>query len=223
MNITLHSAFTRHPKFARLSDVAFRSWFKLDGYCCEHLTDGVVPKSALRELGVSPRLLAELVTPPPGYETGLLEDRGDVVVIHDFFDWNDTKEAVQAARRGLRDRVRRHRASRNGSGNGSRNGNGNGVTRTVGNAVCTEGDSGLRTSNKNSPQPPSPSEGGAPAKPTRITRAERKRAEELLKARGYCPHSPQCRNHHECLVVTVMAWRQQETDALGAYREPEVQ
>ena len=213
MNITLHSAFTRHPKFARLSDAAFRKWFALDGYCCEHLTDGVVPKCALRELGVTPKILAELLAVPPGYEFGLLEDQGDNLLVHDFGDWNDTKASVQAARRRLRERVRRCRDKRNGVTDDDSNGEGNPACNGVTNSVCTEGDSGHRPSDNEqiSPQPPSRGEGGS-ARP--VTRTERKWAEDTRRrAFGRCPHEPPCADYETCITALVLDRREQRAAA----------
>jgi hypothetical protein len=147
VKITMHSAFTRHAKFLALSDRAFRRWFVLDGYCCDHLTDGIIPKAVLAELGVTPRILKELMTPPPPYTAALVEDCGDVIVLHDFTDWNDSKEEVQSGRRRLRDRVRKHRAGRNAVTGDGGNGVTNGGRNWAGNPVGTEGNSEHRTPN----------------------------------------------------------------------------
>jgi hypothetical protein len=111
---TLQKGFVRHPKITALSDGAFRLWVAGWDYCQQQLTDGLILKSSLAALGVrvTPKLLAELTQILPGYEHALWEDTGHAYAVHDWLDWNDSREVVQRDRASLRARVARARAHR---------------------------------------------------------------------------------------------------------------
>lgn len=109
--VSFQTTCTNHPKIAVLSGDAFRLWFRSVGWCKEHLTDGVLPKPCLRQLGVrvTPRLIDELLQIVPPYKSPLWHDEGDHYQVHDYGDWQDSKNHVQKLRRGVRERVARHR------------------------------------------------------------------------------------------------------------------
>lgn len=111
---SLHKGFVRHPKFTALSDGAFRLWAAGWSYCQEQLTDGVIHKNTLSSLGVRVRhaWIAELCTVVPPYRYSLWEERGETYLMHDYLDWNDSREEVQAGRAGLRRRVKESRTRR---------------------------------------------------------------------------------------------------------------
>jgi hypothetical protein len=101
--VNLDDAFPDHPKVVGLSDRAFRLHVSGICYANRHLTDGLIGAT------VVPRLTN-------GWTKGLAEllDQGlwrrvlnaDAYVIHDFLDWNRSREQV------LDERERRSKAGR---------------------------------------------------------------------------------------------------------------
>jgi hypothetical protein len=174
----LHRGATRHPKVAALSDRAFRVWVSSIEYCDDLLTDGTILKAAIGSLSVRPRPrdIAELTRILPSYTAGLWEERPDRFVLHDYLDWQSSKAQVQQSRARLRDRVRRHRERQvPGAGN------------AVGNAV-TNGDVTKGTLTTDhwplTDVPPNPPHAGGLNGARRVTRAERKRTDEIRRAVG---------------------------------------
>jgi hypothetical protein len=93
-------------KIAPISDRAFRLWFNCACYCHRNLTDGRVP--AVLILSLSPtatkRAVEELLS------AGLLEHVDKLTYrVHDYLDHNPSREEVEEARRGSRERTRRWR------------------------------------------------------------------------------------------------------------------
>lgn len=99
-----------HPKFLALSDGAWRLWCEGQSYCQKHLTDGVIHLSALKGFRYfSPSRLKNLTTEfVPGKGPCWHRDEDGTVHVHDYLDWNDSREEVLAAREGARARRRRH-------------------------------------------------------------------------------------------------------------------
>jgi hypothetical protein len=106
--VNLDDTFPDHPKVAGLSDRAFRLHVSGICYSNRHLTDGLVPASVL------PRLMGG----PPGRALEELTDRGmwipvlgsaEAYSIHDYLDWNRSREQV------LSERERRSKAGRRGA------------------------------------------------------------------------------------------------------------
>lgn len=88
-----------HPKVAGLSAVAFRVHVTGICYCARHLTDGFIPKGAVKTFATK-RALSELVdarlwreSVAAGYE------------INDYLDYNPSKENVVTEREARRDRA----------------------------------------------------------------------------------------------------------------------
>ena len=94
-----------HPKIGGLPDGAFRLWVQALAYCQKFLTDGAVNAVALKGLrAYSSKRRAELVS------VGLWnEAEAGAVVVHDFLDWNDSKEDVLRARKDSKERRQRWR------------------------------------------------------------------------------------------------------------------
>ena len=80
--VRLDDRFPEHPKIVGLSDRAFRAHVTGLAYCARFLTDGYVPRGALPP----PRVLAELA------DAGLWTAQGHGCSIHDYLDWNLSKE-----------------------------------------------------------------------------------------------------------------------------------
>lgn len=100
-----------HPKFLALTDGAWRLWCEGQGYCQKHLTDGVIPRAALRGFRYySPsrlkNLLAENV---PGKGPCWHQYEDGTVHVHDYLVWNDSRDVVLKAREGANERRRRSR------------------------------------------------------------------------------------------------------------------
>jgi len=111
-----------HPKFLALSDGAWRLWCEGLSYCQKHLTDGVIQPTALKGFRYFSQSRLKNLT------TEFIDGKGpcwDLVEghihVHDYLDWNDSRDEVMEAREGARDRRRRYNR-RNASGNASLDG-----------------------------------------------------------------------------------------------------
>lgn len=101
--VRIHDAALTHPKIVGLSDRAFRLWVWGLSYAQQHLTDGFLPQPAL-PTGMK-RAVVALTT--QGLWTAL--DRSVGFQIHDYLDWNDSRETIQTKRDGARNALHRHR------------------------------------------------------------------------------------------------------------------
>lgn len=103
--------FADHPKVAALSDGAFRLHVAGILYCSRHLTDGLVPADEAPRLvrRFRRQALVELV------ERGIwrpVGTAGDAYEIHDYLDWNLTREQVLDRREKSRKRQARWAANK---------------------------------------------------------------------------------------------------------------
>lgn len=95
-----------HPKFVAISANAWRLWCEGMTYCQKHLTDGFIPRQGAKGMRYySPAavtlLLASLV---PGKGPLWHEAEGGYRV-HDYHDWNDSRDHVLEERRKARERM----------------------------------------------------------------------------------------------------------------------
>lgn len=99
----IHTQALRHRKVLSLSAHAFRVWVAGQCYCQEHLSDGVIPKVALVALGVPVKAawVGELLTQQ------LWHDHAEHYEVHDWADWNETRERVAARRKAKQERHKR--------------------------------------------------------------------------------------------------------------------
>jgi hypothetical protein len=81
--------FADHPKVAVLSDAAFRAQVTALCYCAEHLTDGMLPKT-VGDRFARPRPRRELLA------SGLWMEAPGGYSLHDYLDWNPSREEVLA-------------------------------------------------------------------------------------------------------------------------------
>ncbi len=90
----LDDGFDEHPKIDGLSDGAFRLHVTAIVASARNLTDGHVVATKVRRLtpNYEPEHLAELL------DAGLWERHGDDYVVHDFLDYNPSREQVIADR-----------------------------------------------------------------------------------------------------------------------------
>lgn len=113
-----HDGFYRNAKVKRAGSMGAWMWAASIGYANENLTDGFIPLESLNELtelDSKPRLklAAKLV------EIGLWEVADGGWMIHDFLNWNFTREQILAKRAANLARVNKHRnnAPRHNDGN----------------------------------------------------------------------------------------------------------
>jgi len=112
----LHDQANANAKLLALSDSAWRMWGCGLIYCQCNLTDGFIPEHAIHTFGVRAKskeavakeLCAQLV---PG--KGPLWRRVDGgFQVHDYLDWNDSRDDVLAGRQRARERLTKHRSQR---------------------------------------------------------------------------------------------------------------
>lgn len=103
---------TDHPKFIAINANAWRLWCEGLTYCQKHLTDGLIPRVALRGMRYySPaavKALTAVLVPGKG-PLWHLTDAGDVRV-HDYLDHNDDRATVLAKREAAKSRMQRRRS-----------------------------------------------------------------------------------------------------------------
>ena len=93
-----------NPKFLALSDGAFRLWVEGGAYCARHLTDGLILRAALNGFRyVTRKRVDELVA------QRLWDEDGDGFRLHNYHDWNDPKDVIEAKKKAARERTRKWR------------------------------------------------------------------------------------------------------------------
>ena len=112
--IRLSDDYNDHPKFFHLSDGAFRLWHQAMGFCRKHKTDGLIPTTALRTLrAFTAKRMTELLTPwSPGENALWQAVDGFGVKVHDYLEWNPSRDEENARRDDSKDRMRALRAGR---------------------------------------------------------------------------------------------------------------
>lgn len=102
--VRIHDGAMSHPKLVGLSDKAFRLWIWGLSYCQQYLTDGRIVAVA-----IPPRLQRAV----PDLTTARLWDVAGVnYLVHDYLDWNDSRELVQKRRSEAKDRMQGNRDRR---------------------------------------------------------------------------------------------------------------
>jgi hypothetical protein len=112
----LHDQANANAKLLALSDAAWRMWGCGLIYCQCNLTDGFIPEHAIHTFGVRARnkeavaeeLCRVLV---PGKASCWHKVDGGYQV-HDYLDWNDSRDDVLEGRQRARDRLTKHRTKR---------------------------------------------------------------------------------------------------------------
>lgn len=118
--VRIHDGVMTNAKVGSLSDAGFRLWIIGLCYCQTALTDGLIPKEALRQMGAKSPTIRELTTSKLPGRAPLWEPDPVGYKVHDYLQWNLPREEVLKKREVLKTRVRRHR---------------NGVQPHVGNAL----------------------------------------------------------------------------------------
>jgi hypothetical protein len=102
--VKIDDCASEHPKLARLSPAGFGLWVAGICYCNRNLTDGYIPDSVARRLlGVDQDVVDGLVVAG----AWMLADGG--YQVHDYADWQRSREEVLADREKAAERARRHR------------------------------------------------------------------------------------------------------------------
>lgn len=126
--VRLDDRFPSHRKVALLSDRAFRLHVSAICWCAENLTDGRIGD---RELPLIAHIRSAKATAKQLEDSGLWDRTNDGWVIHDYLDYNPSREQVLAERKKnaeRQERFRRRRAGKPLPPDGARNAGSNGVT-----------------------------------------------------------------------------------------------
>ena len=99
----------RHPKTQALSKDGKLLWLAGGLHCAAHLTDGVILKTSLRliaaEADVKPTTVAELIA------VGLWHEESDRYIVHQWLDYQPSREQVEGDRAKARERMKNKRSS----------------------------------------------------------------------------------------------------------------
>lgn len=128
--VKLDDRFPSHRKVALLPDRAFRLHVSAICWCAENLTDGRI---AERELPLVAKVRSIKATAKQLEDAGLWDRTDDGWAIHDYLDYNPSREQVLAERKKNAERQERFRRKRNGKPvppDGSDMPSSNGVTRS---------------------------------------------------------------------------------------------
>lgn len=103
--LKLDDRFAGHPKVSALSDGAFRLHVSGLLYCAGHETDGLIPAELVPTLMPTyrPKYLPELA------DRGLWLPRRELVEVHDFLEYNPSRDQIRKRREATAERVRRWR------------------------------------------------------------------------------------------------------------------
>jgi hypothetical protein len=89
--------FINHPKFLVLSPGAICLWLEGKNYCDMHLTDGLIPRDALRTFRFQNRgRIDELLQTIDGYSGSLWESHPVGFKMHDYLNHNPCRDDVMA-------------------------------------------------------------------------------------------------------------------------------
>ncbi len=112
--IRLSDDYNDHPKFDHLTDGAFRLWHQGMGFCRKYQTDGLIPTASLRQFkAYSTKRARILMTAWTDGENPLWHAiDGFGVRVHDYLEWNPSKEAENERRQDSKDRMRALRGAK---------------------------------------------------------------------------------------------------------------
>lgn len=116
--LNLDDEFTEHPKIDALSDGAFRLHVSGLRYCAKNTSDGIIPGAKVDRLkpGFKPSQLNELIRGGVWHKGGdgcgtdecLIGAPGEYVV-HDYLEWNRSREWWEARRKAEAERKAEYR------------------------------------------------------------------------------------------------------------------
>lgn len=109
----LHEEAAGDSKLLAISDAAWRMWGMGLIYCQKNLTDGYIPAGAIFVWGIRAkqphRIAEELCTPQVAGKAALWERAADGYQVHDYLQWNDSKDDILKGRADGRERIKRWR------------------------------------------------------------------------------------------------------------------
>lgn len=156
--VRIHDGAMQHPKVLALSDSAFRLWVKSLMYCQTQLTDGLIPRAALKDMkakrGDVERLSACIAD---GYAPLWETIDGFGFKVHDYLFWNDSREKVRDRQIKSKKRLDDWRAKTEAAKNGVSHTVTNGVSNGVTNATQTKPNQ-TKEEKKNSAPPKKPAD-----------------------------------------------------------------
>lgn len=197
--VTLDDQVPRHRKMLHAGPAACWLWVCAIAHSQSLLTDGFVDDAVLPMIGVPgasvvKRLAEKLVA------VGLFERVDGGYLVHDYTHHNATAEEARRHRANVAER--RAEAGRLGgirSGIERRRNRDEATKQNGSNAPKQNEAPSHPIPYKNPPTPLADAKGATP----RLTRALKKRAEEVLRLRfGACRHDPACENHAACVEAT---------------------
>lgn len=111
----ISDAAHNHPKIIAAKNAAFGLWVRCGSYAAQHLTDGIVPKGVPKSFDGTANQIAKLV------EAGLWHAHGHgcpkcaqpepgEFIMHDYLDYNPSKEVVEERRAREAAKKRRQRS-----------------------------------------------------------------------------------------------------------------
>lgn len=93
--VRIHDGAMQNMKITTLTDSAFRLWVRGLCYCQTALTDGLIPHSALRDMGAKRKDVDELAEARIPNRAPLWERiDGFGFKVHNYLAWNDPRERV---------------------------------------------------------------------------------------------------------------------------------
>jgi hypothetical protein len=112
--IRLCDNYVDHPKIDKLGDGAFRLWHQGLAFCRRFQTDGMIPYVSARGFkAYSPKRTRELCAPWREGEKPLWVERAGVgYQVHDYLEWNPTKDEENEQRAASKERMRQMRERR---------------------------------------------------------------------------------------------------------------
>jgi hypothetical protein len=112
--VTIDDQFPEHRKVAGLSDAAFRLHFAGIAYCSRQLTDGLIEADAIPGLvrKYKRTSLIELTERGLWKPIGIGEGPAAVYEVHDYLQWNSSRDVVLARKAKAAERARVSRANR---------------------------------------------------------------------------------------------------------------
>lgn len=103
--VRIHDGAMGNLKIMRLSDSAFRLWVKGLSYCQTQLTDGLIPREALREMGAKRKDVDALSATLVEGRAPLWEHiEGFGFKVHDYLNWNDSRDLVLGRKQDAKER-----------------------------------------------------------------------------------------------------------------------
>lgn len=108
--IRLDDDYVHHPKFTALSHGAFRLWHEGMAHCKKLLTNGFISRTYLAgfRYGKS-AFVRELVTPSSPGASALWMEEAEGYRVHDYLDWNPSREEELQDREAAKKRMRAYR------------------------------------------------------------------------------------------------------------------